>query len=109
MSSDFEKRKALRVAAFVGAVKGPAKILASHFDATVFEAVLTRDEFALVASDLASTYNVVYAYTPAEESKAYPPSWRYVIILEDKIEGGAKSWPYYFKQFRAYGVEGGDA
>jgi hypothetical protein len=97
MAADDPKKA--RIRAFVNTVTPPARIMYSHTSYTVFEVVLTREDFVQAATALTDEYVLTYAWTKAEEEQVNPPSYRYQIILQERNLPRALQWPAAFKAF----------
>lgn len=93
-----------RFSAFVAVLDCPARIHQTRETYTVFEVCLTRAEFIAAASKLSEPYRVSYAWQPIADS-AFPPSFRYFIIIEER-NSQPMDWPSAYREWLSRADEG---
>lgn len=53
---------------------------------TAYHTMLTRDQFVELATELAKHYKVCYTWKLADEKPVVPPTYHYLIIIEEHSE-----------------------
>ncbi len=76
-----------------------ARVIAQTDVMTAFHTMLTKERFAKVASQLADQYIVFFKYNLADEKPINPPTYHYVVILEEKDNTPPFEYPEEFTRF----------
>jgi hypothetical protein len=89
-----QSKKEERISSIVNNVDSPVKIVLQHDDYTVFETVLTKEDFIRLMTLLADDYIVVYHHGSWKEKLQYPPSYLYTLVLieQDKPDTEFPDW-----------------
>lgn len=66
---------------------------------TVFQAMLTKNRFIEIAAQLSDEYVIFYKYDLADEKPINPPSYHYIIILEEKDNQPPFEYPVEYVRY----------
>jgi len=67
---------------------------------TSFHTMLTKEEFENMASKLSDKYVLYFAYNVADEKPRNPPTYHYIVILEEKDNNPPFEYPNWLKPYQ---------
>lgn len=76
-----------------------ARIVIQTENMTVFHSMLTREKFSEIASELSDQYVLYYKYNLADEKPVNPPTYHYLIVLEEKDNQPPFEYPEDYTRF----------